>query len=154
MVSLLMLSHTGTAWNIDYLLPELWGKNGAWSMSDLISRQDAIDALSRGSGCGNSCRKAIENLPSAEHHKLNIAEYIHDFYPDVWRHAEKELEVQPSAQRKGKWISHLISHHNTPGGYDCSACGKWFVIGNDTAEEYNYCPNCGADMRGNEEDSR
>lgn len=35
-------------------------------MTDLIRRQDAIDALSRGSGCGNSCRKAIENLPSAE----------------------------------------------------------------------------------------
>jgi hypothetical protein len=42
-------------------------------------------------------------LPSAQpddHHKLNIAEYIHDFYPDVWRHAEKELEL-PSAE---PWI--------------------------------------------------
>jgi hypothetical protein len=51
-------------------------------------------------------------LPSAQpddHHKLNIAEYIHDFYPDVWRHAEKELEL-PSAEPTlyGYNIEHLV----------------------------------------------
>ena len=41
--------------------------------------------------------------------------------------------------RHGRWIKH-IDH------YDCSACADscWA----DSAPEYAYCPNCGADMRG------
>lgn len=35
-------------------------------MDDLISRQAAIDALCRGEGCGNICRRALEHLPTAE----------------------------------------------------------------------------------------
>lgn len=54
-------------------------------------------------------------------------------------------------RKKGKWIRHSIGHENTPWGFDCSACGKWFVIGEDTAEQYNFCPNCGAEMKGEEE---
>ncbi|MBQ1291647.1 MAG: hypothetical protein IIY28_09920 [Lachnospiraceae bacterium] len=46
----------------------------------------------------------------------------------------------------GKWTQHVLKNANTPWGYDCSACGEWFVIGDDTAERYNYCPNCGAKM--------
>ena len=77
-------------------------------MSDLISRQDAIKAIEDLPNCYNGFSDTydkaciigiLEDLPSAEHHKLNIAEYIHDFYPDVWRHAEKKLKVQPSAHQ-------------------------------------------------------
>ena len=46
----------------------------------------------------------------------------------------------------GKWTRHVLKNANTPWGYDCSACGEWFVISDDTAERYNYCPNCGARM--------
>ena len=35
-------------------------------MDDLISRAAALNALSRGSGCGTSCHKAIKALPSAQ----------------------------------------------------------------------------------------
>lgn len=35
-------------------------------MDDLIYRSAAIDALSRGEGCGNICRRAIERIPSAQ----------------------------------------------------------------------------------------
>lgn len=35
-------------------------------MADMIDRQAAIDALSRGSGCGKSCHRAIKNLPSVD----------------------------------------------------------------------------------------
>ena len=35
-------------------------------MDDLISRQAALNALSRGSGCGASCHRAIKALPSAQ----------------------------------------------------------------------------------------
>lgn len=35
-------------------------------MSDLISRQAAIDSLCKGVGCGNICRSAIERLPGVD----------------------------------------------------------------------------------------
>lgn len=93
-------------------------------MSDLISRQDAIEALSRGSGCGNSCRKAIENLPSA--------------------------------QRKGKWIAYNSNDPNwlrndgSPVFMQCSECNTMVV--NNFAFNWNFCPNCGAEMEEGEED--
>lgn len=38
------------------------------------------------------------------------------------------------------------------GDYDsrCSVCGEEYCIGPD--EDYNYCPNCGADMRERKDD--
>ena len=35
-------------------------------MSEYIDRQAAINALSRGSGCGASCYRALKTLPSAD----------------------------------------------------------------------------------------
>lgn len=35
-------------------------------MSEYIDRQAAINALSRGSGCGTSCHRALKTLPSAD----------------------------------------------------------------------------------------
>ena len=39
-------------------------------MDDLINRQAAIDALSRGSGCGASCHRAIKALPSVQPQRM------------------------------------------------------------------------------------
>ena len=56
------------------------------------------------------------------------------------------LKQLPSAQpeRKGKWET-LVRHIDgaTFVGDVCSICGWWKAMG-----AYNYCPNCGADMRG------
>lgn len=40
--------------------------------------------------------------------------------------------------------------------YKCSACGEEFILneGNPKDNGYNYCPNCGADMRGGDNDGR
>lgn len=104
-------------------------------MDDYISRQAAVDALQKeinkgippfndvlGSiRCGvRLARNIVEDLPSAD--------------------------VQPV--RHGKWIKHILKNANVPWGHDCSNCGEWFVIGNDTAERYKYCPHCGAHMEG------
>ena len=51
--------------------------------------------------------------------------------------AIEELEQEP---KTGHWIprnSFLLQ-------YKCSECGQ-------ESEKYNFCPNCGADMRGEEE---
>ena len=49
-------------------------------------------------------------------------------------------------ERKGRWIH---DGYDFPGGVDwihCSECGKRGI--NVPADLTNYCPNCGADMRG------
>ena len=43
-------------------------------MSDLISRHSAIDALCKGEGCGNICRRGIEHIPSIDEYDV-VAEY-------------------------------------------------------------------------------
>lgn len=54
-------------------------------------------------------------------------------------------DVQPVTH--GKWEKHVLKNANVPWGYDCSACGAWFVVGDDTLEKYHYCPNCGAQIQ-------
>ena len=95
-------------------------------MDDLISRQEAIDAI-----FGRSheiIKMRIGNLPSA----------------------------QPERKR-GKWIPHSEKCREYIGTvlvnveYDywlCDACGYRVEKGQPM---YNFCPNCGADMRGAQE---
>ena len=50
--------------------------------------------------------------------------------------------------RHGKWIEQEDGFGDTY--YDCSCCGESFCLieGTPTDNMYNFCPNCGADMRG------
>ena len=117
-------------------------------MSDVIYRQDAIDKLaiskeflmrvlddmdvvgqdrekfSWGVGLIESCINDIEELPPAE------------------------------PRKKGKWIPDEIAAYDMPKGeprgwvpWLCSECG-WCVGKHQTA----FCPSCGADMRGEEDE--
>ena len=88
-------------------------------MSDLISRQAAIDALSTPHGILYPIR-TVEELPSA----------------------------QP--ERKGRWIK--LDMHAHLADHKCTACGQECYVPTCMGEPmYTYCPNCGADMRGEEE---
>ena len=95
--------------------------------TDCISRQAAVDA---------ACDGADEWYGSRDKWRDKfITEYI---------------EALPSAQperKKGKWIKtdkHDIYYQP---GYKCSACG---VL---TTCHGGYCPNCGADMRGEDHET-
>ena len=84
---------------------------------DLISRQDAIDAVrsyyDEQYALCDSIEELIEKLPSAQERK------------------------------KGEWITKSTNGEM----FDvCSVCGyvEW-------DEPHNFCPNCGADMRGEEQ---
>ena len=95
-------------------------------MDDLISRQAAIDFVGSMNMCDEISNEAYKKLIS----------YLDDL---------------PSAQperKTGKW---LPQDHNKRTGYvtttvyyypKCSECGHTGNYG------MNYCPNCGADMRG------
>ena len=71
---------------------------------------------------------------------------------DKWRDSKvvhiEDIEALPSARKKGKWINAGI------GCIRCSECGlkttRVTLIGLSPygKSEPNFCPNCGADMRG------
>ena len=102
-------------------------------MSDLIDRQQAIDALR-----------------DAENHAFN------SYYQGLIK-AHKIIADLPSAQPErmnGKWTPHREKSCEYIGAtlvyvtYDywfCDTCGYRVEDGQPL---YNFCPNCGADMRG------
>lgn len=102
-------------------------------MKNLIERQDAIDAL-RG-----------------------LTHRFED--PEDWCILEGEAEFVlsklPSAQperEKGNWVYGEDEYEYGIDGYHCDKCG-FFVPWDyghafiNYIEDYNFCPNCGADMR-------
>ena len=95
-------------------------------MSDgLIKRSDAIKAVSK------------------------VDDYGDGIGFEVRSHCLVELELVPSADRpQGEWKSVKASIY--PYGYDveCSVCG--FRMGSSFG--YKYCPNCGAYMKGADDD--
>jgi hypothetical protein len=52
-------------------------------------------------------------------------------------------DVQPV--RCGEW-----EKKSSVGVFRCSLCQHIFMLGADEIDEYHFCPNCGADMRGDE----
>jgi hypothetical protein len=95
-------------------------------MKDLIERQAAIDALGE--------RPMVWNGNDYELGARN------QYDADVLA-----LETVPSAQperKRGKWE---ITNLGAVGVFDsCSECKR---VVKHKAPFYNYCPNCGADMR-------
>ena len=92
-------------------------------MSDLIDRQEAIDALLRTS------------YVAAEDRLISVA-------------VIKALPAAQPQRMQGRWVEHkwaeevagmLISN------YACSCCSSWERINSD------FCPNCGARMDGGEQ---
>ena len=101
-------------------------------MSDLISRQAAIDAF----GLSEKTRKYGGDHSGYDTRMLYEIQDI--------------LESLPSAQPeriKGDWVEIASSNHT----YKCSVCGRLLVNitdgKNNAAKNYPYC-HCGADMRG------
>ena len=86
-------------------------------MSDLISRQAAIEALD----------KRFDSIPMNQTTEILLL--------------RKDLRELPSAQperMRGKWID-----DGDPFMWECGCCGYRVKRYNNT----RYCPNCGADMR-------
>ena len=55
------------------------------------------------------------------------------------------IDKIPSVENKGEWIADVDKWGDvvtTVNGYTCSKCGTF------NSDKDNFCPNCGADMRG------
>lgn len=75
---------------------------------------------------------------------------IDDFYAFLLDAFETVLPYE-QPERKGEWLE--VEDWNGDFYYECSECKEPFVLFDGTPQDnlYNYCPNCGADMRGEEE---
>lgn len=53
-------------------------------------------------------------------------------------------------RKKGKWITEPYNLENDIWAHRCSNCLKVAMLGGNDIN-LNYCPNCGADMRGEQD---
>lgn len=93
-------------------------------MNDLISRQAAMDV----------CDNAIDLWHGQLGEGIVIA-------------VKKKIEELPSAEpkrNKGEWMM----HSDYPDRFICSECGAQFDVWHWESKQMHFCPNCGADMRG------
>lgn len=97
-------------------------------MSDLIRRRDAVSKMS----------------------DLLMVELQGQRLP-TWNEVYRAMNDIPSAEperKKGKWIEQDDSWDGVY--YECSVCKEAYTLidGTPSDNNYNFCPNCGADMRG------
>jgi len=84
-------------------------------------------------------KETMKLVRNGETHLDNLAEGFHE--------ADRVIFQMPSAdvveRKRGEW------EFKPPNGWACSACGEWgLMIDNRGICKSNFCPNCGADMRG------
>ena len=134
------------------------------SMGDLISRAAAIDAIehitSSMSVCVNTdeChgmkrmqRQAVielANLPSAKP-EITLESAIDYLHSIGWMQAH-DRTLTESARKKGRWI-----YRPEIGWGDAWVCSECEEITKSTImgkPRYNFCPMCGADMRGGDDE--
>ena len=92
----------------------------------------------------------MKNMLDSMNEAVKIGIPINTDY--IWGLLDYTLENAPIIKpegKKSKWIYHEpfdCEHHNCNPCIECNYCGAWF--GADCYAKTNYCPNCGADMRG------
>lgn len=69
----------------------------------------------------------------------------------IWFHTKHGKDVEFVKRKKGKWIK--LDMHAHLADHKCTACGQECYVPTCMGEPmYTYCPNCGADMRGDDHD--
>ena len=136
------------------------------NVGDTISRRDAIDEAKELYDMGGCyCDRAsmigmLNSLPSAQPERPSEIQDILDYLdtvlhpiisPEHWNvysELHDMISGLPSAEpKRGKWE---ITNLGAVGVFDsCSECKR---VVKHKAPFYNYCPNCGADMRVKESD--
>lgn len=110
-------------------------------------RNDIVQATSLGI-------KALEQQPcdDAISREAFIKRYDEWMYSEYGKHCEKDalairvassLSPATPSRRKGHWARQTDDYHDY---YECEYCG--IAVGIDDIK--HFCPNCGADMRGDD----
>ncbi len=91
--------------------------------------------------------------------KEMMKKYILDEYPLLQKdRLMRTLDDIPAADvrpvERGKWIDRDDDYYGW-NMWACSACGEEFVLTEGTPDmnDYHFCPNCGADMRVNTDET-
>ena len=128
-------------------------------MDDLVSRQDVIDALMNDADWADAI-PTIKSLPSSEPTTKCIAQIRidRDDLQDLVNEKVNEIVETMSEPKTGRWIRKEKEINDCDGHrayywYECDNCGarppkdQW-------GQEWNsdFCPNCGADMRGEQDE--
>ena len=111
-------------------------------MDDTISRQEAIDTLLSISFIFS------DELSEPEKEELAIA--THEM---MMTYVERIKSLPSKGEPKGKWIGEADGYADGEPVYDtwyCSVCDFMVETDGDKPTQ-NFCPNCGADMRGDTE---
>lgn len=115
-------------------------------MSDLISRQAVLDILKH-SGVWHDRIEAIKALPSAEPPYQYSEAYVKQIRAE--RDYLQELVNDMAKPKTGHWIKITAEEDEEMafmGWVKCSNCKSKVAICTD------FCPHCGADMRGEQDD--
>lgn len=108
-----------------------WISVGGKGMSDLIERRAAIDKINRIVEVNHLNPEFVWFTP------LGVQQLIRDL-----------PSVQPE-RKTGKWIDGKLDWHGIAMERYCSECGQ--LLTSAKTVHMNYCPNCGADMRGEQD---
>jgi len=107
-------------------------------MTDHIDRQAAIDALAR------TAREKFNLSDEFNHYLAGLMD------GEIAIRQLPSVEVEPV--KRGKWLYDGFDGYNMLGEEfrwkKCSLCG--YSYSTALSKSHNYCPNCGADMRGDE----
>lgn len=131
-------------------------------MSDLISRQAAIDALIAeinekpetywDNGLNMyDVESVLKGLPPAKPEKICVANITltDEQVQEAIEKAKRGILVAQPERKRGKWIVYKAPDKQHCGLVKCPFCGEDMIA---EADEYNFCPNCGADMRGDSDE--
>lgn len=134
-------------------------------MNDLIRREDIRTALKEnviemggddwcepGVHCGD-IDAIVNSVPSTDRPKKVVAQIIFDeeklreIVKEAVERFKEEYEITDRPQ--GEWIEDYNGNGwNDYWDYTCSNCGKKYERADAVLYKANYCPNCGAQMKG------
>lgn len=104
---------------------------------ELISRQDTIDAIEHVTWYHqNRSGQMVSGANSDEHQAWYKAEDVYE-----------AIEAVPTANKSGHWIDTGYSEEWYAREYICSECGDTML------GKVDFCPHCGADMKGGENET-
>lgn len=124
--------------------------------ADYISRQAAIDAVCRACSCGDDYMDCVERRPESTFcDELVALRGVPSAQPEPPVSCDectnfnktRKLIEQPE-RKKGKWMPITKGERGySAGDFRCDQCGT----PNPCYRLTSFCPNCGADMRGEQE---